>query len=85
MFIDFAKVYDCVQHDLLDYKLKCYGVSGSALNWCKTFLSYNTQQCKIKSNVSDKCEVRHFSLYLLTICDWKETNKTIGQEIQITY
>lgn len=58
VFIDFSKSFDCVQHNLLVYKLERYGVRGIALNWFESFLSGHTQQVKVLSHVSSKCEVK---------------------------
>ena len=44
VYLDFCKVFDCVQctqHQCVLFKLKAYGISGNFLNWITDFLSNN--------------------------------------------
>ena len=48
IFLDFAKAFDTVNHDILLKKLKHYGIHGLPLNWFKSYLSGRCQCVKIK-------------------------------------
>ena len=43
IFIDLSKAFDTLDHDILLYKLKCYGLTGNSINLIKRFLT-NRQQ-----------------------------------------
>lgn len=38
MFLDFAKVFDKVRHNVLVHKLEHYGIHGQLLSWLTDFL-----------------------------------------------
>ena len=44
MYLDFAKTFDSVDHTILLAKLRCYGVTGSALDWFVNYLNGRTQR-----------------------------------------
>ncbi|HBI39884.1 MAG TPA: hypothetical protein DDY16_02905 [Tenacibaculum sp.] len=52
IFLDIKKAFDTVNHDILLYKLKHYGINGSALSWFKSFLTDRMQQTKIGCRIS---------------------------------
>ena len=58
VFLDFAKVFDRVPHDILLQQLFIFGLSGSLLNWCANYLSDRYQ---------DLSWVHSFSLFLSVI------------------
>ena len=53
IFLDFAKAFDTVNHDILPEKLKYYGICGLRLNWFKSCLSGRYQCVKINNAKSD--------------------------------
>jgi len=44
IFLDFAKAFDTVNHNILLQKLKYYGIRGRCLKWLESYLQ-NRQQC----------------------------------------
>ena len=53
IFLDFAKAFGTVNHDILLEKLKYYGIRGLPLNWFKSYLSGRYQCVKINNAKSD--------------------------------
>ena len=39
LYLDFAKAFDKVNHELLLLKLKRFGISGNLLSWLRDYLS----------------------------------------------
>ena len=53
IFLDFAKAFDTVNHNILINKLNHYGIRGNALKWLESYL-FNRQQCvQIGNKYSD--------------------------------
>src|SRR6218665_2122615 len=46
VFVDVAKAFDTVSHDLLLLKLDNMGIRGVALSWCRSYLSDRSQHVK---------------------------------------
>ena len=58
IYVDYAKAFDKVDHELLLYKLKCYGITGKLLTWIKQFLQDRTQCVVINGTKSYKSAVK---------------------------
>ena len=58
IYLDYAKAFDKVDHQILLHKLKCYGITGKLLAWIKAFLSNRTQCVSINGTHSYSSEVR---------------------------
>ncbi|CAB4013342.1 Hypothetical predicted protein [Paramuricea clavata] len=52
LYLDLAKAFDSVDHQILVEKLKCYGVAGRLLDWLTDYLNGRTQRVVIDGAVS---------------------------------
>ena len=52
LYLDFAKAFDSVDHTILLAKLRCYGVTGSALDWFVNYLNGRTQRVVVDGATS---------------------------------
>ena len=86
IFLDFAKAFDTVNHEILLGKLDYYGVSGVAHSLLSSYLSNRTQQTEINGTLSESGIIRHGVpqgsvlgplLFLLYINDIKESSKIL--------
>ena len=58
VFLDFAKAFDTVNHDILVDKLESYGIRGVAKNWFKSYLTNSEQLVSINDTLSSKLPVK---------------------------
>ena len=56
IFIDLKKAFDTVDHDILLYKLKYYGIRGVVNDWFSSYLKNRLQTTLVGNCVSDKKE-----------------------------
>lgn len=66
VFLDLAKAFDTVNHDILLDKLRYYGISPQSLTWFKSYLCNRFQICKVNGCLSSsrviKCGVPQGSI-----------------------
>ncbi|CAB4044382.1 Hypothetical predicted protein, partial [Paramuricea clavata] len=57
LYLDFAKAFDKVNHELLLLKLKRLGISGNLLSWLRDYLSGRYQRVKVLGEISNPLPV----------------------------
>ena len=58
VFLDFAKAFDTINHEILLKKLEYYGIRGLANKWFKSYLSNRFQKVKISNTYSEEREIK---------------------------
>ena len=53
IFLDLAKAFDCIDHEILFKKFNCYGVVGSSHLWFTSYLFGRSQQVSFCSKMSE--------------------------------
>ena len=57
IFLDLAKAFDCVSHDILLRKLEKYGIRGNVYKLFKSYLSSRSQYVKLDNTVSSFIDI----------------------------
>ena len=57
IYLDFSKAFDSVDHKLLIWKLKQFGIGGELIKWLQDYLTNRVQQVVINGQVSSKLPV----------------------------
>ena len=57
-YLDIAKAFDTVNHEILLMKLEAAGISGAILAWCSGFLRNRTQRVKVGCVLSEAAIVK---------------------------
>ena len=53
VFLDLAKAFDTIDHNILLEKLQLFGVSTSSIHWFKAYLTDRQQICKVNGCLSN--------------------------------
>ena len=57
IFLDLTKAFDTLNHDILLYKLSCYGIHNTALDWFNSYLSQRYQYVEYLNCHSSKLPI----------------------------
>ena len=57
VYLDFAKAFDKVDHNILLHKLKSHGINGKTLRWIQAFLEKRTQKVVVNGKLSSPHQV----------------------------
>lgn len=59
VFLDLRKAFDVIEHDILISKLRNSGITGSELDWFKSYLSHRSQFVSCGGTDSDRRTITH--------------------------
>ena len=59
LLIDFSKAFDTISHDILQDKLKHYGIRGKAHDWFSSYLQNRVQYVSIDGRASSHLRIKH--------------------------
>ena len=48
IMLDFSKVFDSINHDILVDKMSVYGIKSGELKWFRNYLSHRKQRINVK-------------------------------------
>ena len=57
IYLDFAKAFDKVDHNILLAKLERYGIRGKLLAWIRSFITERTQKVSVEGSLSSESRV----------------------------
>ena len=57
VYLDFAKAFDKVDHNILLHKLKSLGINGKTLRWIQSFLEDRVQRVVVNGQLSTPSQV----------------------------
>ena len=55
VFLDLAKAFDTVNHNILINKLNAYGIKSTSLTWFQSYLCKRMQKCCVNGFLSNEC------------------------------
>ena len=57
IYLDLSKAFDTINHEILIYKLKHYGIIGNSLNLLKSYLTNRKQHVELGETTSNYCSI----------------------------
>ena len=57
IFCDLSKAFDVIDHKILIYKLRNYGIRGIANKWCHNYLTNRAQYVELDGKQSSQCNI----------------------------
>ena len=57
ILMDLSKAFDCLPHDILLSKLKCFGLSSQAVRLLSSYLFERKQQVRVGGNISNWAKI----------------------------
>ena len=87
IFLDFAKAFDTVNHEILIHKLHHYGIRDTPLKWLKSYLTNRKQCVGLQNSISTLLDIKHGVpqgsvlgplLFLISINDIVNTSKLLN-------
>ena len=57
IYLDFAKAFDKVDHNILIQKMACLNIGGKVLSWIEYFLKKRNQKVRVEGELSESVRV----------------------------